>query len=574
MANYRPPVRVASYAELEAVAAGPRQLSGFLPLTGLALFGLVGVFAGLTVYIGLLVDWPWRLLMLLVYGVGAAAVGEQFWLAMFNGRRLLKLAAERMDTRLKLGLSPADVPHEEEPFDERGLWSYLLLPRPEDLIKAAFFPVCFLLGVLASGQQWASERLIPAIVVWLALELLIYQARYQWNDIRGWEEDRGSVLRRQRGRLPRGSRSQRSALMGSIAFICLRMYLVVVLAAVVELDVSGPLLWASAAVWGLAVIYEGCRSFSDHFPDRVPWWFTTAIVVAVGVGYAIRGCLGFVMAFRGLEQPGTAVFVLAAFLWSYGIVFVTITWVLEGASYCSTNVWATPGNGGRGSDYYLGLRRKSHIKAMLLAAGVSLREELGPADNNNSQGARSEVLDARGRILTPWNFAMMLCALLCGPLFVAMVSVSSSIVVPQAALTILVSVPALGAAMLLLTEGAWRWTAVITGALAIVLTYGRIVDVPSLQVVEFGVFPWLLASATYSSFRGSSYYKLKNGFGDGVEKLLGLAGGLGGMVLGQYSAGVLITPGDADDDVAHRGHPDSSASFAWASLQHESRSER
>src|SRR4051794_4800997 len=68
---------------------------------------------------------------------------------------------------------------------ERSLTSYLLLPRPGDLGKAVIVPVTFALGSAAVGGTTAS-RLSHGVLVWLVLEFLVYQARYQWNDIRGF----------------------------------------------------------------------------------------------------------------------------------------------------------------------------------------------------------------------------------------------------------------------------------------------------------------------------------------------------------------------------------------------------
>jgi hypothetical protein len=45
---------------------------------------------------------------------------------------------------------------------ERSLRSYLLLPRPGDLVKAGIFPCAFLLGVLSEGGTGGREVLRAA----------------------------------------------------------------------------------------------------------------------------------------------------------------------------------------------------------------------------------------------------------------------------------------------------------------------------------------------------------------------------------------------------------------------------
>jgi hypothetical protein len=69
------------------------------------------------------------------------------------------------------------------PNGRRTLAGYLLMPRPKDLFKALLMPLTFGLGVLANGGV-SGQTLIRAAVVLAVLELLVYPARYQWNDIR------------------------------------------------------------------------------------------------------------------------------------------------------------------------------------------------------------------------------------------------------------------------------------------------------------------------------------------------------------------------------------------------------
>src|SRR4051794_40691941 len=83
----------------------------------------------------------------------------------------------------------------------RSLRSYLLLPRPGDCGKAWLFLATLVLGMAASGSV-SSPRLVRALIVWAALEFLVYQARYQWNDIRGFHADQAHPDAAQRGRLP------------------------------------------------------------------------------------------------------------------------------------------------------------------------------------------------------------------------------------------------------------------------------------------------------------------------------------------------------------------------------------
>src|SRR3954467_4980906 len=131
---------------------------------------------------------------------------------------------------------------------ERRLAGYLLLPRPGDLVKAWIFPACFLLGVLA--EEGASGReVLRAALVWAALELLLYQARYQWNDIRGFEADQRHPERAARGRLPGPPSRGRAHIRASAAVAAARLGLAAALAlALPGLDLGRPPPWPFPAL--------------------------------------------------------------------------------------------------------------------------------------------------------------------------------------------------------------------------------------------------------------------------------------------------------------------------------------
>lgn len=94
---------------------------------------------------------------------------------------------------------PATTPG--RPASHRALAGYLLSPRPDVWAKALIAPACYLLATASTGdcQHW--RQLTAA---WLILELLIYPARYQWNDIRGIDADQQHAEATARARLPAG----------------------------------------------------------------------------------------------------------------------------------------------------------------------------------------------------------------------------------------------------------------------------------------------------------------------------------------------------------------------------------
>ena len=218
---------------------------------------------------------------------------------------------------------------------ERSLASYLLLPRPGDLIKTWIFPVGFLLGVLTAEGASGGE-VLRAALIWAALELLIYQARYQWNDIRGFEADQRHPDRVARGRLPGPASKGRERIGASAMVAAGRLGLAAILALVLsDLDLGAPLLALAAAVFGVAVLYEVVRSRATGGSDRVPPPLSAGILalwVVVGGGYAIRGVAGLAVAVDLFDDPWLPAAAVLAF-WSFGIAFVTGRWALEALAF-------------------------------------------------------------------------------------------------------------------------------------------------------------------------------------------------------------------------------------------------
>jgi hypothetical protein len=214
---------------------------------------------------------------------------------------------------------------------DRGLRSYLLLPRPKDLVKAWIFPVGFLLGVLSQGGIGAHGA-ARGLVAWFALELLLYQARYQWNDIRGARADQRHPNAAQRGRLPGPASRIRAHQAASAAVALARLAIAALLVLVLpRLELATPMAALAIGVFAIAAVYEAVRGRSAGGSARLPPPASPAIVVlwiVVGGGYAVRGLGGLLL---GLDRNGDGGLVVAAAvcLWAFGIAFVTIRWALE-----------------------------------------------------------------------------------------------------------------------------------------------------------------------------------------------------------------------------------------------------
>jgi hypothetical protein len=286
-------------------------------------------------------------------------------------------------------------------MSERSLASYLLLPRPGDLVKAWIFPAAFAFGALAGGGVGGRE-LLRAVIAWVALEFLIYQARYQWNDIRGFDADQRHPDRVARGRLP-GPGSRRRQRIGASAIVLLARLALVAIAAVAlaPLDLGAPLLALALAVFGVAVVYEAVRSRCSDSGERVPPPLTPAILAlwaVVGAGYAVRGVAGLAFAVDVFARPWLLAAAVVTF-WSFGVAFVTARWALEALPFGRSD-----GRGGILWRIEAGQAREHSL---------ALVRWLPAAPASGGRGDRFDdwrALAGEVPALAPWNLAAVLAA--------------------------------------------------------------------------------------------------------------------------------------------------------------------
>src|SRR5437588_6762603 len=107
-------------------------------------------------------------------------------------REIWGVAVIEIRSRRESNMSPPPQP---------GLARYLLLPRPKDLFKGGIIALTYALGLLTTGGA-GTPSVLRALLVASVVELLVYQARYQWNDVRGFVADQNHPSSSGRGRLP------------------------------------------------------------------------------------------------------------------------------------------------------------------------------------------------------------------------------------------------------------------------------------------------------------------------------------------------------------------------------------
>jgi hypothetical protein len=418
-------------------------------------------------------------------------------------------------------------------LSERSLRSYLLLPRPGDLVKAWIFPAAFVLGVLAAGAS--GEQVLRAVVVWFALELLIYQARYQWNDIRGFAADQRHPDRASRGRLPGPLSRGREHIRASALAAAGRLALVALLALALPLGLAGPLLALTIAVFGIAVLYEVLRARCTGGSDRVPPPLGAGVLAlwaVVGGGYAIRGLAGLGAVVPLFDDPWLPLAAVTTF-WFFGIAFVTGRWALEALAFGRRDE-----RGGIAWEVSAGQARE-HTLALI--RWLPMRGPRGAVRGDDSlEGWRALRDDVSLR--APWNVAALVAAtaaavtgrLLAGPATLG-----------EAALIAAVSALC---ALLVLPSRRRRWPSLLLAGVALG-AFAAIVGSPRPGLV---VLPWLAILGAHLFFTAQSLatigHPLRSAFADIRARLTPLPTGYPAFVLAPVISGERTNAEGAEGD--------------------------
>ena len=384
----------------------------------------------------------------------------------------------------------------------RGLTAYLLHPRPDAWAKASLAPACFILGAISTGAFAGWARFL---ILWLVFELLIYPARYQWNDVRGIDADRRHPEGRARSRLPAGGTAQarRHSIRLSAATAALRIVVALIIGAAIGL--LRPVLLLTGAVFVIAGCYEYLRALPAR-RSRVPATAqAVAVWLAVGLGYLVRGGLG--LASARLAWTGVAMVAGLACVAAFGIMFVLLTWALEATSYCEA--------GADGWHARPDLAGKPHLAVLLRHLRVPVRRAgAGPVPDGSC--ADEPVLRPGARMTAPWNLALAGAGAFGTIEGLALARPAHD----GAGWYVVVAALALAGAGLLAQCRGQRPRWVVTAGWAVVLVAAALPARPALPVLTG--LPWLVIGGVYTGFCGWSYRDLLGmGSGQGERKVPG-----------------------------------------------------
>jgi hypothetical protein len=376
------------------------------------------------------------------------------------------------------------------PKGRRTLAGYLLMPRPKDLFKALLMPLTFGLGVLAAGGV-SGTTLVRAVVVLAVLELLVYPARYQWNDIRGFVADQRHPAEKDRGRLPGPVENARQHITASCVVAGSRLALTAVIAFLPGLRLGGVLLAMTAGVFGVAIVYEVLRAVATGRTGEVPSRITAGLVllwVTVGAGYVVRGLTGLALAVDLGQHPALGV-AAAVTLWAYGVAFVTCRWAIEATAFARLADdrirWSA--DAGHAREHLLGLVR-------WLPTRADPRSFTDPAERSATCWA---ALRGRTPVTAPWNLAMIVAgaaAAVTGRLLTGSATATQTTV--AAVLGALAALGVVTVSSASSRAARTRLLAVIVGAAVLMATFT--LEATGSPVVA--VVPWLAVLSAYVYF--------------------------------------------------------------------------
>lgn len=157
---------------------------------------------------------------------------------------------------------------------------YLTYPKRKDAQKAMLILIGAVTGIFMLYGSLPLEFIIAQLgaqfknimCTWFVIDVLVYQSRYQWNDIRGVKEDAEAG---KTDRLPTRTLGTRPAIILSSIFIALKLLLASYIGISCQREY---LLWFTGLIVVLAIAYEIARQRESN-----KWIF-----ILVGLGYPLR----------------------------------------------------------------------------------------------------------------------------------------------------------------------------------------------------------------------------------------------------------------------------------------------
>jgi 4-hydroxybenzoate polyprenyltransferase len=431
----------------------------------------------------MLTGYGWAFVLLITDVAGATLGARSTFL------RLAKQFADRQGTGLLAG---AGLDSDRQ----RGLVSYLVLPRPEDWVKWLLVPLAYLIVTLDRG---ISFRWGPLLLTILVVEYLVYCARYQINDIRGYAEDAAHPETAARLRLPYSDQAavRRFNVASSFTVAVLRVATALVVAA--RTSLTPTTLTVIGVVGGAGVLYEYLRTTEARPASSRTERAARGLWLLVGVGYALRYVVGAHAA--GLPLGDPVVWVGGLFCYGLGVMFVGLTWALEATAHCRA---AEP------DTWYLShhLHTKPHLRLLLAyVRGPVFLTGPPPERPLDFACGRVRVLQGPTAKAAPWNLAYWAASVAGAFLALRLAGIATGTLTSA----LVFGVSACGTTALSLASNPLRRTLALLGGTAALLGGTALLSHPDGLFSELAcTLPFTVCGGVYTSFRQQSYYELKH----------------------------------------------------------------
>ena len=295
-----------------------------------------------------------------------------FFLCTFRTQEMyqaLKMKGEKREKRKK---------------DWLKIIQYYIYPKMQDFQKIILFFVGWGIGYwlkMSTSFRYIILANLPwreIFFLWIIMDVCFYQARYQWNDIRGEEQD---FEMGRKNRLPIEELGRAKAIIISLLILNVRIILGVFLAWKCTSRERFLLTIICAMILlGITILYEYMKSTNKG----------KAILFMVSVGYPYRVFVGFLWAYSDFlirtNLPLILCFgeLLFAYLF-YGAFVVYIPWTIETIKDQSH------------------IEKQPHYKILYLQVGERIK------NINNRTPFRF-----KGKLTDLWNWTYLISIVLCG----------------------------------------------------------------------------------------------------------------------------------------------------------------
>jgi hypothetical protein len=351
-----------------------------------------------------------RVASMFVYGAGGWLMAQAAAKASLKGRELWEETVRRADEFLMT------EEKKDQPKAGRSLLSYALVPRLSDAFaKTWILPAALAVAVFASENPLRFE-LHTVIAFIFIFELLIYQTRYIWNDVRNCSEDATHPDAELRGHL--SPPCTRERIRAGLTILAIRLGVALFAGAALKEGADWALLAWGAAVFVIALPYDYIRDRlrSDTGPPGRASPAKIGVYLLVGLGYALRCALGF---WLGGALPSLVV--LAALLgYALGIMMVTMTWAIESVAFFLDEDGKAETRRGET------LRMKQHLGPLAVMVGLIDKEGREPrsraavAFRSTAEPREVSFLRLTETRFTSWGVSFVIAAALSGIVGVAL----------------------------------------------------------------------------------------------------------------------------------------------------------